>query len=428
MGIVQFFLCMFAGHVITVQSVIHELDARFPHDFAGFFDHIRPFPIEGNLDLFPYDSILSSWHPTPDFNMLAELPPIMNIPQVEVFCDDSKLTLLVDKRSNGVKLAGEEIQLGNGCFSNGEMPNQFVFTYSLDECGTTRVMQNGLGMFTNTLHLNSENPPNTWWPTPSSVHISCIPQRSYNSQNLLVSTAFPNVGETFNIKAMNPSWYGTADSNVYKRGQVINFQVSARTRYDQEQLFIQSCHVSASPEPWIKPRHAVIMNKGCTALLGSPHAAVQFVTSNRADVVNFILNATYNISELHIHCRVLISDKGVTVGSKSCNYNVLKSRWDDLSGTADVCDCCSSKCKGLPIRHLAEDAMAVVTTGPFVIVDKEKVTSPEPSVSDPQETPSLTDSMQSDSSDAAATDWVVAGTTLSRRKFSQIPRGVVVDE
>ncbi|KAM6968631.1 zona pellucida protein C [Tautogolabrus adspersus] len=424
MGIVEFFLCIFAGHVITVQSVIHELDARFPQDFAGLFDNIRPFPFKGHYDLSPYDSIFSSWRtPTPEFHMFAELPPIVNIPQVEVFCDESKLTLLVNKRSNGVILTGEEIQLGYGCFSNGELPNQFVFTYSLDECGTTRVMQNGLGVFTNTLHLNTKNLPNTWWSTPSTVHISCIPKRSYEYQNLIVSTAFPKDSKTINIKAMTPSWYGTADSNVYERGQVINVQVSARTRHEQQQLYIQSCFVSASPEPQIKPRHAVIINKGCTVPLGSPHAVVQFVTSNRADVVNFVLNTSYLISELYIHCSVLISDQGVTFGSKSCNYNVMKSRWEDLSGTADVCECCSSKCKGLSIRHLPDDAKAVVTTGPFVIVDKE-VTSPEPSVSDPQETSSLTDSMQSDS--AAATDMVVAGTTLSRHKFSHTPQGVVV--
>ncbi|XP_051801470.1 zona pellucida protein C [Acanthochromis polyacanthus] len=120
---------------------------------------------------------------------------------------------------------------------------------------------------------------------------------------------------------MTSSWTSTADSNIYKRGQVVNLQVSAEMRPD-EQLFIQSCFVSASPEPQTRPRHAVIMNKGCTSPLGSPHAVVQFVVSNKADVVNFILNTSNLISELYIHCSVLISDQGVTSGSKSCNYNL----------------------------------------------------------------------------------------------------------
>ncbi|TDG98665.1 hypothetical protein EPR50_G00202560 [Perca flavescens] len=64
-----------------------------------------------------------------------------------------------------------------------------------------------------------------------------------------------------------------------------------------------------------------------------------------------------------------MSDQGVTFGSKSCNYNLIQSRWEDLSGNVEVCGCCSSKCKGLSVRHLPEDAKATVSTGPFVIVD-----------------------------------------------------------
>ena len=81
--------------------------------------------------------------------------------------------------------------------------------------------------------------------------------------------------------------------------------------------------------------------------------------------------------KMYIHCGVLLSDKGVTMGSKSCNYNVIQSRyvstrktafdvffhyliklfcsrWEDLSGTAEVCKCCSSKCKGPSIKHLPD--------------------------------------------------------------------------
>lgn len=90
----------------------------------------------------------------------------------------------------------------------------------------------------------------------------------------------------------------------------------------------------------------------CTAPLGSPHAVVQFVASDRADGVNFVLNTSYLISEvsfdcnfspvsavqlydlvtspplkMYIHCRVLLSDQGVNFGSKSCNYNLLQSRY-----------------------------------------------------------------------------------------------------
>ncbi|XP_041667897.1 zona pellucida protein C isoform X2 [Cheilinus undulatus] len=412
MGTEGILLCIFVWHVVAVQSVIHEQNALFPRDFLGFFDNVGPFP---------YDTLFSQWQAPPsELQLLAEFPPIVNLPQVEVFCDESKLTLLVDKRSNGMVLTREEIQLGYDCLSSKELPNKFVFIYSLDECGTTHVVQNGLGMFTNSLHFNLKNPPISWWPTPSTVHISCIPKRSYKNENF-ISTP-PVSGEAITIKAMNPSWTSPAELTEYRRGQVISLQVSAFTRPGQ-QLFIQSCFLSSSPEPQIKPRHAVIMNKGCTAPLGSTHAPVQFVASSRADVVNFVLNTSYLISELYIHCSVLISDQGVTFTSKSCNYNAIQSRWEDLSGTTEVCECCSSKCKGLSMKHLSDDTKAVVSAGPFVTVEKEVTTSLEPPASNPQET-SVADSMQSDASDG--TDPVVSGTSLSRSKLSFPTQGVVV--
>ncbi|XP_042356330.1 zona pellucida protein C isoform X2 [Plectropomus leopardus] len=431
MGTIEIFLCVFLGRIIAAQSVIKKQEGTFFQDVPGFFDNVitpfgpfdnmRPFTFERNFDFTPYDPIFSSWQtPSPDFHMLADFSPMVIVPRVEVFCDQSKLTVLVDKRSNDVVLTGDELQLGDGCYSNRELPNRFVFTYGLDECGTTSQMQKGLVRFTNTLHLNLKKMPSTWWPTPSTVHISCTPKRSYDNLNYFVSMTFPENGNTFTIKAMNPSWNSAAESNVYERGQVVNLQVSAKTRPEQ-QLFIQSCFVSASPEPQTRRRHAVIMNKGCTAPLGSPHAVVQFVASDRADVVNFVLNTSYLISELYIHCTVLVSDQGVTFGSKSCNYNVIQSRWQDLSGNVEVCECCSSRCKGLSARQIHEDARSTVSIGPLVIVDHHVEMSPEPPGSEPQETSSalVPDATKSDS--AATEDTIVSGTSVSRP-----PQGVVV--
>lgn len=141
MGTMEIFLCFFLCHFIAAQPVIKRQDASFFQGFPRFFDKIRPPPFERNFDFTPYDTIFSSWRTqSPDFHMLADLPPIMIVPRVQVFCDESKLTLLVDKQSNGVALTAEEIQLGDGCSSNRELPNQYVFTYSLDECGTTHMV------------------------------------------------------------------------------------------------------------------------------------------------------------------------------------------------------------------------------------------------------------------------------------------------
>lgn len=210
MGAISIFLCIFVGCFIAVRSVTTDQDAPFPQDFPGFFEILRPVPFGRNFDFAPYDTIFSSWqNRAPDFHMLGELPPIMNIPKIEVFCDESKLTVMVGKKTNSVLLTTEQIQLGDGCHSNGELQNLFVFTYGLDECGTTRVvsrpnsllnfssicsfetrislqMQNGLERFTNSLHMSPEKPPSSQWRTPSRVHISCALRRLLSYQNLLL--------------------------------------------------------------------------------------------------------------------------------------------------------------------------------------------------------------------------------------------------
>lgn len=142
MGTMELFLCLFVARFIAVQSVILEQEAVFPQDFPGFFENLIRFPFKRHFDFPPYDTIFSSWRTptTPDFHMLGELPDIMDIPEVQVFCDESKLTVLVEKRSSSDVLAGEEMWLGAGCHSNGELPNRFVFSYSLEECGTTHVV------------------------------------------------------------------------------------------------------------------------------------------------------------------------------------------------------------------------------------------------------------------------------------------------
>lgn len=135
MGTAQISFCVFLGCVIAVQSVVYH-NGRFTQDVVGVYENRVPFSFGRNFDFTP--QLFSSWRSwTPDFHRLAGLSPFLNVPRVQVYCDTSTLTLLVDKSVSGLKLTGEEIQLGNGCFSNGELANEFVFTYGFDECGTT---------------------------------------------------------------------------------------------------------------------------------------------------------------------------------------------------------------------------------------------------------------------------------------------------
>lgn len=141
MGTMELLLCFLLGCHIAAQTIIKTEEDTFFSDIPVFFHGIVPFPFDSNFDFTPPDTVFSSWRTwSPDFHKLPYLPPIPIVPRVDVFCDESELTVLVDKSAYGLTLTREEMQLGDGCYSNKELPNHFVFTYSLDECGTTPVV------------------------------------------------------------------------------------------------------------------------------------------------------------------------------------------------------------------------------------------------------------------------------------------------
>lgn len=142
MGMMELFLFAFLGHVfVCVHSLTDEPDVPLSQVLPRFFTDVFSRPLESNFDFAPYDTIFSAWRTgPPDFHMLAELPPTMKVPRVHVYCDESQLMLLVDKQFDGIALTGEEVQLGDGCYSNREQPNQLVFVYSFDQCGTSHTV------------------------------------------------------------------------------------------------------------------------------------------------------------------------------------------------------------------------------------------------------------------------------------------------
>lgn len=144
MGTAGLFLCLFAGSFVAARALISE-DGTFSQHRPQFFESL--FRFEDNFDFPKYDTIFSSSRTRrPDFHMLGELPSIPGVPKVDVFCDDVKLTVLVGKRAGRVLLTADELQLGDRCYRSHDLPNQHVFAYGVDECGTTRVVS-GLGYF-----------------------------------------------------------------------------------------------------------------------------------------------------------------------------------------------------------------------------------------------------------------------------------------
>ncbi|KAK6307125.1 hypothetical protein J4Q44_G00222730 [Coregonus suidteri] len=367
------------------------------------------FSVEGGNDI-PYDTIFSSWLTgVPNFNMLAELPPHINLPRIQVICSGTQLNLQVDKRFNGVVLSGDELMFGEGCQSNGAHGNEFVFIYELTQCGTNRETHNGFETYSNFLHFNPRNSLFTSWLTPFLLPISCMQQRSEASPP--AATPVPPMPVLtpvhkswgFTVNAMNPSWTNAAEINIYERGQIIYLQVSVSTRpAPNQQLFIRSCFASMFPDPATRTRLGVILNKGCVASVASQHAVAEFVALRRADAVNFILNTSLLPLQTYVHCSVIISNQGVSPDAKSCNYNRIKSRWEEISGDVEVCRCCGSRCKGSSFKTPLIDAKAIVSIGPLMVVGGEPKANLLPSAHQQEFSSSsqMSNYTQADSSDS----------------------------
>ncbi|XP_043118490.1 zona pellucida protein C [Puntigrus tetrazona] len=259
------------------------------------------------------------------------------------------------------------------------------------------------------------------WRVPdAAAHLQNeVPQR-HNFEELLTMFPMPyNIQalldrRSFSLRIMNSSWTGPADTNVFHRGDQLYLQVSG-SPVSGQQLYVQSCHASSSPNHTNKPEVALIINKGCVA---SKESLVKFVMQ-QPDRVNLIVRtSSLKSSESYIHCKVYLTNLGVTPTTKSCNYNKMKSSWVDLGGHTSVCDCCRRRCRNLIERvelPISLDLTADVSTGPFILKDQESTA---------QATPLPLSDLSTKSSPTAKDDadkrWIMAGTSFSGHSVQNV--------
>ncbi|XP_051501976.1 uncharacterized protein LOC127410817 [Myxocyprinus asiaticus] len=215
---------------------------------------------------------------------------------------------------------------------------------------------------------------------------------------------------------VSASWRDLANTNVFHKGERLYLQVSASPGPGQ-QLYVQSCHASSSPDPADKPEVALIINNGCVASKES----LKFVY-RRSDAVNLVLHtSSLKYSKVYLHCSLSLSDLGLTSNTKFCNYNKLKSSWVDLGGRTSVCECCGRSCRGLSKRGdmpCLLELTAVVSTGLLIIEDQQ---------TKPQATPlTLSDStIKSSPTSKNLSDkkWIMAGASFSKSSTENMGNG-----
>ncbi|XP_035388676.1 zona pellucida protein C [Electrophorus electricus] len=166
---------------------------------------------------------------------------------------------------------------------------------------------------------------------------------------------------------MNSSWNGSAETNVYQRGDLLYLQASVSGVPGRE-LYIQSCYATPSLDPADESRYTLILNKGCVS---SKQSVVKFVSRQNCSINLILHTSTLKFSQVYVHCSMVLSHYGLSPSTKSCNYNKNASRWVELGGQTAVCDCCASRCRGLPhYRGLLGEFMVLVSTVPVTIVEQ----------------------------------------------------------
>uniref|UniRef100_A0A8B9KUC2 Zona pellucida protein C n=1 Tax=Astyanax mexicanus TaxID=7994 RepID=A0A8B9KUC2_ASTMX len=226
---------------------------------------------------------------------------------------------------------------------------------------------------------------------------------------------------TFHLKCGKSSpttLNGQAGTNVYRRGELVYLQVSSSSLPGQD-LYLQSCYATSTPNHNDKSTLALISNKGCVS---SKQSVVKFV-SRQSDVVNFVLDtSSLKFSQIYVHCIVALSDHGLTPDTKSCNYVTDKFRWVELGGRTDVCECCATKCR-YPSEYPASFGgqyllfKAVVSTGPLSIkeqeLEKQPLTGRTPTISNRRPWILSGASPSGALTSSTGKGWIVSGASVS---------------
>ncbi|KAI1894974.1 hypothetical protein AGOR_G00101170 [Albula goreensis] len=296
--------------------------------------------------------------------------------ELEVWCHGGQLTLALGRRlKDGTELNPESITLGDGCKSNGLSVDHLWFTYSVSQCGTKRSVHGGMQVYRNILQYIPD--PSTLAPPLAGAFaapVRCSVERlkEDDASPAVMSLPVSMKSHGFALTTMDSSWTGAAESSLYRRGEPVRIQATAGSVGWGQRLYVQSCHATASPEPESRPRVRLIVKKGCVAYVVSKRGQARFIPSGARNAVNFLFNAfRFRSPEIYLHCELVVREDKVSSGSKFCNYNQRKQRWEELNGDVTVCSCCKTECDESAQKDSPAGPSVWVSTGPLIVMETD---------------------------------------------------------
>ncbi|XP_076017643.1 zona pellucida sperm-binding protein 3-like [Genypterus blacodes] len=318
---------------------------------------------------------------TPGFRSGAKIRSgSAHLPDVSVSCSASDFVVRIRAAFYGLGAEAEELKLGDSCHSNGVLwpHSDLLFTYPLTHCEVQRQTHPGFLVYKFVLHY--EPSPSR---APSNAHqmdidIECRFQRYHHIHRLAVQPTWQSATlhkklrgrpSDFQIQLMDDSWSRPAETQAFRLGQMVHFQVSAPHIPAGGKLYVSSCYASTSNHPASNLKYAIIDNFGCMLDSQRDPGASGFI-SRTDKSLRFSLNAFQFISdpdaEVHIQCKFFVTSEDPSPVRKSCTYR--ENRWTALTGDDSICACCDSRCVTSKARRAMMEGSA--SSEPLLVSDQ----------------------------------------------------------
>ncbi|XP_016137060.1 zona pellucida sperm-binding protein 3-like isoform X1 [Sinocyclocheilus grahami] len=380
--IAKVYTCGTVGH-LEYSSVVHDMQpvpgAARPCRAAGDSEFMKNPPVMRPYRVFPmFQHVpvplvdmellrpVSGRRPLPDRLSSLLIPqmspqriqvsPVDNGHGVEVWCGYSKISVRINKNLMGLRSSPSSFHLGTCPVSRSD-ENFMYFHYDLDDCDSSLTMMKGQIIYSNMVHYTPTEPPGTVIrAVPLTLNIQCLYNRYHYSYKMgFLPVARERVlHKIFESRAMfslfvcNEHWERLEGNGSFVLGKPMYFEASAAYISKDERIFVDSCYATASRDPKSTPQHKVIWNYGCiedSRRQGSLSRFLQRMSNFiRFSVEAFLLpqvTGTY----VFLHCTISVHRATTSATAKSCTYNHVKRRWEELYTDASACACCDSACE-----------------------------------------------------------------------------------
>ncbi|XP_043116204.1 zona pellucida glycoprotein 3d tandem duplicate 1 [Puntigrus tetrazona] len=343
------------------SEFMKDLAVMRPYHVFPMFRHV-PSPLAG-MELFrpvpgkrPLPSLLTSLliPQTKPQHILAS--PVRNARGVEVWCGYSKVSVRVNKSLLGFRSSPPSFRLGTCPVSRSDEIFLY-FHYDLSDCDSSLTMMKGQIIYSNMLHYTPAEPPGTVIrAVPLTLNIQCLYNRFHYSYKMgflpvvrehVLHKIFERRAK-FSLDVCNERWERLEGNGSFVLGEPMYFEASAAYLSENERIFVDSCYVTASTDPKSVPQHHVIYNYGCMGDSRRQGSLSRFL-QRHSNIIRFSVDAflfpQVTGTHFYLHCTVSVHSASTSATAKSCTYNNVERRWDELYTNASVCACCDFTCE-----------------------------------------------------------------------------------